>query len=47
MRTGTFNVGAGQADFDSPFGGYKASGVGREFGTVGLGEYLEHKSITV
>jgi acyl-CoA reductase-like NAD-dependent aldehyde dehydrogenase len=31
---------------DGPFGGYKASGTGREYGTVGLSEYLEHKTVT-
>jgi aldehyde dehydrogenase (NAD+) len=28
-----------------PFGGYKNSGLGREFGPEGYGEYLEHKMI--
>ncbi len=32
--------------FDGPFGGYKASGSGREYGKVGLTGYVEHKSIT-
>jgi aldehyde dehydrogenase (NAD+) len=32
-------------DFIAPFGGYKASGIGREFGREGLEEYLELKSI--
>jgi betaine-aldehyde dehydrogenase len=29
----------------APFGGFKASGVGREFGKEGLEHYLELKSI--
>ena len=29
----------------APFGGYKSSGLGREFGPEGFGEYLEHKMI--
>ena len=32
-------------DFVAPFGGYKSSGIGREFGKEGLEEYLEYKSI--
>jgi acyl-CoA reductase-like NAD-dependent aldehyde dehydrogenase len=31
---------------DGPFGGYKASGIGREYGIVGVSEYLEPKSVT-
>ena len=29
----------------SPFGGYKSSGIGREYGREGLEEYFELKSI--
>jgi acyl-CoA reductase-like NAD-dependent aldehyde dehydrogenase len=32
--------------FDGSFGGYKASGTGREYGMVGLSEYLEYKTVT-
>jgi aldehyde dehydrogenase (NAD+) len=32
-------------DFVAPFGGYKASGIGREFGREGLDHYVELKSI--
>jgi aldehyde dehydrogenase (NAD+) len=30
---------------DLPFGGYKASGVGREWGVEGIEEFLESKVI--
>ena len=29
-----------------PFGGWKASGFGKEWGEAGLHEYLRHKTIT-
>ncbi|MFE9570872.1 aldehyde dehydrogenase [Streptomyces sp. NPDC006692] len=45
VRTGTFNVNTFSLDMLGPFGGYKSSGVGREFGPEGFGEYLEHKMI--
>ncbi|GGY24964.1 aldehyde dehydrogenase [Streptomyces xanthochromogenes] len=45
VRTGTFNVNTFSLDMLGPFGGYKSSGLGREFGPEGFGEYLEHKMI--
>jgi aldehyde dehydrogenase (NAD+) len=45
VRTGTYGINAYLMDFVAPFGGYKASGLGREFGPEGLLEYLEHKTI--
>jgi acyl-CoA reductase-like NAD-dependent aldehyde dehydrogenase len=45
VRTGTYNVNTFSLDMLGPFGGYKNSGVGREFGPEGYGEFLEHKMI--
>ncbi|MEU8524749.1 MULTISPECIES: aldehyde dehydrogenase [Streptomyces] len=45
VRTGTFNVNTFSLDMLGPFGGFKNSGVGREFGPEGLAAYLEHKMI--
>ena len=45
VRTGTYGVNQYTMDFIAPFGGYKASGIGREFGKEGLEHYLELKSI--
>ena len=48
IRTGTVSVNGG-AWFgpDSPFGGYKDSGIGREHGREGFEEYLEIKTVGV
>jgi betaine-aldehyde dehydrogenase len=45
VRTGTFAINQYTMDFIAPFGGFKASGIGREFGKEGLEHYLEIKSI--
>lgn len=45
VRTGTYSVNTFSLDMLGPFGGYKNSGVGREFGPEGYGEYFEHKMI--
>ncbi|MSO37745.1 MAG: aldehyde dehydrogenase family protein, partial [Acidimicrobiia bacterium] len=46
IRTGTVAVNGGQwFGPDSPFGGYKESGLGREHGVPGFEEYLETKTI--
>jgi len=47
VRTGTFSVNGAGPDFLAPFGGFKQSGIGREFGSAGIGEYVAHKSISV
>jgi acyl-CoA reductase-like NAD-dependent aldehyde dehydrogenase len=45
LRTGQVEVNGGRFNPNAPFGGYKQSGVGREYGTVGFEEFLEVKSI--
>ncbi len=46
IRTGTVSVNGGMwFGPDSPFGGYKDSGIGREHGVQGFEEYLETKTI--
>ncbi|MDN3263437.1 aldehyde dehydrogenase [Streptomyces sp. CSDS2] len=45
VRTGTYSVNTFSLDMLGPFGGYKNSGLGREFGPEGYGAYLEHKTI--
>ncbi|MBB4892668.1 acyl-CoA reductase-like NAD-dependent aldehyde dehydrogenase [Streptomyces olivoverticillatus] len=45
VRTGTYSVNTFGLDMLGPFGGYKNSGVGREFGPEGFAEYLEQKMI--
>jgi betaine-aldehyde dehydrogenase len=48
VRTGTYMVnGTVPIDFATPFGGFKESGVGREFGPEGLETFLEKKSIAL
>lgn len=46
VRTGTMSINGGVwYGGDVPFGGYKASGIGREMGVAGFEEYLETKAI--
>ena len=45
IRTGNMNVNGAGPDFNAPFGGYKQSGNGREWGTHGLEEFMEVKAI--
>ncbi|MCX2931770.1 aldehyde dehydrogenase family protein [Mycobacterium sp. CVI_P3] len=45
IRTGTVKINGGSA-VEAPFGGYKWSGIGREYGTEGLDEYTETKAIS-
>ena len=45
LRTGGVHINGAQLDPMAPFGGYKQSGNGREWGVHGIEEYLELKSI--
>ena len=45
LRTGQVEVNGGSFNPMAPFGGYKQSGNGREFGSFGLEEFLEVKSL--
>ncbi len=46
VRTGTMSVNGGMSIAgDIPFGGYKCSGIGREWGKEGIEEYLETKLV--
>ncbi|MFI6079682.1 aldehyde dehydrogenase family protein [Streptomyces sp. NPDC051217] len=45
MRTGQVDINGGQFNPLAPFGGYKQSGNGREYGRFGLEEFLETKAI--
>jgi len=47
VRVGTFSVNTYAADLNSPFGGFKQSGVGREHGPTSIKEYLLPKTISV
>lgn len=48
VRTGTMSVNGGMSIAgDIPFGGYKASGIGREWGVEGIEEFFETKLIAV
>ena len=48
IRTGTFSINGGNYFApDTPFGGYKQSGIGREMGTAGIEEFLERKTLAV
>jgi aldehyde dehydrogenase (NAD+) len=45
LRTGMVHINGAYSDSASPFGGYKQSGNGREWGAHGMDEFLEVKSI--
>ncbi|MDT0275911.1 aldehyde dehydrogenase family protein [Blastococcus goldschmidtiae] len=45
LETGQVDVNGAPFNVDAPFGGWKASGIGRELGPVGLEEYTQLTSI--
>lgn len=45
MRAGTVYINCPEFDISAPFGGYKRSGNGREWGVFGLEEFLEVKGM--
>ena len=45
MRTGMVHINGAWLDSAAPFGGYKQSGNGREWGAHGIDEFLEIKSV--
>jgi aldehyde dehydrogenase (NAD+) len=46
IRAGAINVNGAPLEMAAPFGGYKQSGNGREWGRFGLEEFLEVKAVT-
>jgi aldehyde dehydrogenase (NAD+) len=47
LRAGNVDINGQKANLSAPFGGYKQSGNGREWGEFGLEEYLEVKSLNL
>ncbi len=45
LRTGNVHLNGAGASYDAPFGGYKQSGNGREWGVDGFEEFLETKAV--
>ena len=47
IRSGNVHINGAGADFNAPFGGYKQSGNGREWGELGFEEFLETKAVFI
>ncbi|SPC15348.1 aldehyde dehydrogenase family protein [Cupriavidus taiwanensis] len=46
LRAGNVRINGAMMDITAPFGGYKTSGNGREYGPEGIAEFLETKTVT-
>lgn len=45
IRAGQITINNAETDYFAPFGGFKQSGIGREWGDFGIEEYLEVKAV--
>jgi aldehyde dehydrogenase (NAD+) len=45
IRAGNIHINGAGGDLSAPFGGYKQSGIGREWGDFGFEEFLEVKAV--
>jgi len=45
IKSGLVGVNGGRVNLCAPFGGYKQSGIGREFGAAGIQEFLQSKAV--
>jgi aldehyde dehydrogenase (NAD+) len=45
LRAGQVNINGASPDWSAPFGGFKQSGNGREWGDHAFGEFLETKAV--
>ncbi|MEY8264019.1 MAG: aldehyde dehydrogenase family protein, partial [Bermanella sp.] len=45
IRAGNIHINGAPFDVNAPFGGYKQSGIGREWGSHGFTEFVEIKAI--
>jgi acyl-CoA reductase-like NAD-dependent aldehyde dehydrogenase len=45
LRTGMVHLNGAAGDTAAPFGGYKQSGIGREWGAAGVEDFLEVKAV--
>ena len=46
LRAGMIGINSASQDYTAPFGGYKQSGNGREWGEFGFDDFLEIKGIS-
>jgi betaine-aldehyde dehydrogenase len=46
VRTGNIGINQSMLDLGGPFGGFKRSGLGREYGLEGIDGYVELQQVT-